>query len=405
MDFSIKDAAKAGWNYTKSKVEDAANSLNKATLAPRQSWINTSPTQFNKNKYKIDQHSYPIDLLEPRYGGNYAIFYINVSDDSKLNVSENTVELDPATEKRMRSGLVAKNMSVAELATSAAGLQILEGGASGFKKGANEGKGVGGTTKSAAGGTVSGAKAAVPEALTTGIGIAVAGSLAPNASRSQRRLKTAIALHIPNQLSIRYGTTWSEVDTAGLQAVADAGSALAEAIADPSTLKRAAGATGAIVREAAANLALTKIPNKGAVSAALGIAANPKKEQTFQGVEFRKFTVDYQFYPRDDFEAENVLNIIHQFKLHMHPEFKSELNYVWIYPSEFDIIYYTDGRENLNIHRHTSCILESMSVNYTPNGNFSVFANGMPTQINMSLDFKELQLASKETIGETPGGL
>jgi calcineurin-like phosphoesterase family protein len=89
----------------------------------------------------------------------------------------------------------------------------------------------------------------------------------------------------------------------------------------------------------------------------------------------------------------------------MHPEFKSELNYVWIYPSEFDIIYYTNGTENLNIHKHTSCVLESMSVNYTPNGNFSVFANGMPTQINVSLSFRELQLASKETIGLTPGGL
>jgi len=46
-----------------------------------------------------------------------------------------------------------------------------------------------------------------------------------------------------------------------------------------------------------------------------------------------------------------------------------------------------------------------MNVNYTPNGNFSVFANGMPTQINMTLEFKELQLASKETIGLEPGGL
>lgn len=405
MNFSISDIGTKAWKATEEKIANVSNSLNKATLAPRQKFGLESAGKFNVNKYKIDQHSYPIDLLEPKYGGNYAVFYINVSDDSKLNVAENTVDLDPATEKRMRSGLVAKNMSVTQLAVAAGGLQVLEGAAGGFKKGAQVKKSDGTTKNSKTSGAAAGAAEAIPEALTTGLGIAVAGSLAPNASRSQRRLKTAIALHIPNQLSIRYGTTWSEVDTAGLQAVADAGSALASAISDPTNLAKHAGAGGAVVREAAANLALTKIPNKGAVSAALGIAANPKKEQTFQGVEFRKFSFDYQFYPRDEFEAQNVLNIIHQFKLHMHPEFKSELNYVWIYPSEFDIIYYTDGAENLNIHKHTSCVLESMNVNYTPNGNFSVFANGMPTQINMSLEFKELQLASKETIGETPGGL
>lgn len=390
MGFSIKE----GYNSLKSKAGEMVSDLNKATSAPRQQSINTTRKTFDANKYKIDQLSYPIDLMSPQYGGNYAVFYINVADDSRLNVKENTVELDPTTEARMRNGLVAKNLSVAGLAAASGGLQVLEslkGGMQKDKDGKNSGK-------------LTAAKAGI-EGSVNAIGVAVAGSLAPNASRSQRRLKTAIALHVPNQLSVRYGTTWSETDTAAIQAVADAGGALAEAISDPANMKKALASGGSVVREAAANLALTKLPNAGAISAALGIAANPKKEQTFQGVEFRKFSFDYQFFPRDEFEAENVLNIIHQFKLHMHPEFKSELNYVWIYPSEFDITYYTQGSENLNLHRHTSCVLENMSVNYTPNGSFSVFANGMPTQINVTLEFKELQLASKETIGNTPGGL
>ena len=380
MGFSIKE----GFNSLANKAKEVADATNKATMAPRQASINTSRRTFEVNKYKIDQLTYPMDLMSPSYGGNYAIFYINVSDDSRLNVSENTVELNPSTEARMRGSLVAKNMSKTTLASSVGGLKVLEGAAQGFQNG----------------GMVSGAVKSIPEAGVSTIGVAVAGSLAPSASRSQRRLKTAIALHIPNQLSIRYGTTWSETDSAALQAVADAGSALAQAFTDEGSMKKALASGGAVVKEAAANLALTKLPNAGAVSAALGIAANPKKEQTFQGVEFRKFTFDYQFYPRDEFEAENVLNIIHQFKLHMHPEFKSELNYVWIYPSEFDIIYYANHSENMNLHRHTSCILEEMSVNYTPNGVYSTFANGMPTQINMSLSFKELQILSKETVKE-----
>ena len=209
---------------------------------------------------------------------------------------------------------------------------------------------------------------------------------------------------------MRYATSWGEADTATAQALMSAGASGANAVGaaisgNGAAVKKNLTDMGSVGTEAGMAYGMGKMPGGEAVQAAMGIAANPKKEQTFQGVDFRKFTFDYQFYPRNEAEAQNVLNIIHQFKLHMHPEFKSELNYVWIYPSEFDIIYYNNGQENQNLHKHTSCILESMSVNYTPNGNYTVFANGMPTQINLTLDFKELMLASKETIGLTPGGL
>ena len=332
--------------------------------------------KFNVNKYSIDQHAYPSDLMSEVYGGNYAIFYINVSVESKLNIKENTVELDPSTETRMRSKLVARNMSVAQLTTASAGVNLLS---------------------DIAGGKIKGKMDAAQSAGTGALGIAVAGTMAPDASRSQRRLKTAIALHIPNQLSVRYGMQWYEEDTFNLQAADTILNALQKEGA-----KNKMVAVGSQGNEVAAGIALQKAPNAAAASAALGIAANPKKEQTFKGVDFRKFTFDYQFFPRDEVEAANVILIINEFKLHMHPEFKSEQNFVYIYPSEFDITYYTGGVENTNLHRHTSCVLEEMNVNYTPNGSFSTFENGMPTQINMSLGFRELQLLSKETV---EGGL
>ena len=364
------DSVKALANdaYTK-----ASNEINKATLAPRDASLTKTRNKFNANKYAVDQMSYPSDLMSEVYGGNYAVFYINVSVDSRLNIKSNTVELDPNIEPRLRGSLVAKNMDVGTLVGAMSGAQFLGGLAGGVSK--------------------EKAKDAAVDAGATAIGVAVAGSLAPDASRSQRRLKTAIALHIPNQLSVRYGMQWSEQDTAAVQGVADA---LQAGLSKQGAVNR----LGSIGREGAASFALQKMP--GAASAALGIASNPKMEQTFRGVDFRKFTFEYQFFPRDVIEAQNVLNIIEQFKLHMHPEFKSELNYVYIYPSEFDIMYYTGGVENLNLHKHTSCVLVEMNVNYTPNGAFSVFPNGMPTQINVSLGFKELQLLSKETV---EGGL
>ena len=82
----------------------------------------------------------------------------------------------------------------------------------------------------------------------------------------------------------------------------------------------------------------------------------------------------------------------------MHPEYKDSNNFLFLYPSEFDIEYYHGGEENLNIHRHTSCVLTELNVNYTPNGNFSTFVGGRPTQINVSMTFKELTILTKELI-------
>jgi hypothetical protein len=82
----------------------------------------------------------------------------------------------------------------------------------------------------------------------------------------------------------------------------------------------------------------------------------------------------------------------------MHPEYKDTNAFLYVYPSEFDIFYYHGSQENLNVHRHTSCVLTEMNVNYTPQGRFNAFDDGTPAQINMVLTFKELAPLTKERI-------
>jgi hypothetical protein len=340
---------------------------------------------FNTGEYNVSSHSYPADLLSAtnNYGGNYVIFYINVAIDSKLigRLSENDLVAVGDVPPRDRGDLIAMNLSTDKLvATQTAGIL---GGAVLAKVG------LGTDSKT------TGIAAAAAE-----VGVLATASQAASASRQQRRLKTAIAMHVPNQLSIRYGVNWSEDDTSGFSMLATGGAEIMNALASDDkkqlgeNLKRAGGVGSAII----SNLALSKGPNAGAMSAATGLAANPKKEQVFKGVDFRTFSFDYQFFPRSEPEAANVLNIIKQFKYHMHPEFKDANNFLYIYPSEFDISYYQNGSENMNLHRHTSCVLQEMTVNYTPNGAFTTFPNGMPTQINLTLGFRELALLTKDKV-------
>jgi hypothetical protein len=330
--------------------------------------------------YEVNSHSYPDDLFAPtgQYGGNYVVFYINVGTDSKLVKTSSESAFVNELSPRDRGDLIAQDLTKNKLVAAQGTANTLAGVVGG----------------SIALGGIGGAVKGVAAANIPTVGLGVAASLAPDATRSQKRLKTAIAMHVPNQLQIRYGMQWSEEDTAILSMAASGIDEVMKALDSEGKSSDVKGVGAAII----ANLALNKAPGGAGASAALGLAANPKKEQVFKGVDFRTFQFDYQFFPRSVDEAKNVLEIIKTFKYHMHPEFKDEYNFIYLYPSEFDILYYQNGVENLNIHRHTSCVLTEMNVNYTPNGMFTTFPNGMPTQINVTMNFRELALLTKDKV-------
>jgi hypothetical protein len=343
-------------------------------------------TNFDNKTYNIEQHSYPEDIMGRDYGGNYVIFYINVAVESKL-FNDKTVETVADFPPRDRSGMIAMNQKLYDDPTS------------GKAKAAFTGLNAAGQVISgaAAGGALAGKAGAVGgaalNAAPAAIGVGAAATQAASVTRAQKRLKTAIALHIPNQLNIRYGVSWGEEDTFSYQAAAAGAEAILKSVAGGGA-KNLGNDAAAIV----GSMGLKSDKQGAAASAAFGLASNPKKEQVFKNVDFRSFQFEYQFFPRNSNEAANVMNIIQQFKYHMHPEFKDANEFLYVYPSEFDIAYYQNGRENEKLHRHTSCVLTEMNVNYTPNGQFNSFEDGMPTQINITLSFRELSLLTKDKI-------
>lgn len=357
----------------------------------------------NEQKYEIGNYQYPSDLMgltsvgkttetQPMYGGNYVVFYINVNNESKMveNPDSSNQFVDVDASQRVKKQLAGREYSQEKVITATT------------VAGAGVGAAVTGSG-GAAGGGIFGAAVA-------GVGaISVAANTKNSTfSRPQKRLKSVIALHVPNQLAIRYSAGWGEEETFGMQALIEGGEAAGRALIEAGKAladKNIEAAKSAVVEGGkgistiVANVAL-KGPGGGALSALTGLAPNPMKEQIFKGVDFRTFNMEYQFAPRSIEESDNVNRIIKAFKYHMHPEFKDANNFLFLYPSEFDIEYYHQGIENLNIHRHTSCVLTEMNVNYTPNGNFSTFREGRPTQINVSLTFRELTILTKELIAE-----
>lgn len=365
----------------------AANAIPKSDYQPKS-------FDSNQKKYTVEGYSYPSDLMGhmAEYGSNYVMFYINVNEDAKMLKNPDAKELvvDIDTDERVKKQLSGKQYSQ----ETTAAIQVAAGALGGSAAGGALGAALAGKL---GGGVIAGAFVG---AAVTGGGIAAIATNASGFSRAQKRLKTAIALHVPNQLSIRYGANWGEEETFGMQA-AQTGIEIAKALAKSSasladkTATAAKGTSGIV-----ASLALSQGPNAGALSAMTGLAPNPMKEQVFKNVDFRTFSIDYSFSPRNAVESRSVLNIIAAFKYHMHPEYKDANNFLFLYTSEFDVVYYHNGSENMNIHRHTSCVLTELSVNYTPNGNFTTFAGGMPTQINVTMAFKELTILTKELIAQ-----
>lgn len=334
----------------------------------------------NVSEYSVDSYTYPENLLgSEEYGGNYAMFFINIQSESKLGgifggevtnaiTGLNNVGGTYSTKAFKR---YAETGFVKDVALAVGGAYMAGAGA--FNPASSKVLGI------------SAAAALLGPSLLKNAAIGVIGAWQGEYSRPTKRLKTAIALHMPTALSVRYSMNYEETETPYLLKVSNAIGSDTD-----SSLKNTTIAGGL------ETLKGTDIGNM--LSKVTKLATNPTKEQIFKDVDFRTFTFTYLFAPKSATEAGKILALIQQFKFHMHPEFKDADKFLYIYPSEFDIVYYSGGRENDKIHRHTSCVLIDLTLDYAPQGTYSTFANGMPTQISMNMVFKELAKLDKEKI-------
>jgi len=144
-------------------------------------------------------------------------------------------------------------------------------------------------------------------------------------------------------------------------------------------------------------------------AAGTGLVTNPMIEVIYSSPQLRHFRFDFMFYPQNYKEGLAVQKIIQSFQFHQAPEIapNNTSGYFLVPPSEFDIEFYYNGTENINIPTISTCVLQSMDVDYAPNG-FTTYevpgqtagnygGTGMPVAIKMSLDFKETSIVYKSS--------
>ena len=230
-----------------------------------------------------------------------------------------------------------------------------------------------------------------------------------NPSRNTILTTDAVALYMPDTLMFTHTQEYQGL-TPGQemfgQIAGQAGQSLREGSFDFSQLKGIATQKG---KEIISNLTGGAATTQVGAFAALGAVANPMLELLYTSPAFRTFQFDFMFYPRDEKEAMEVQKIIERFRFHQAPELdlaNGKQTGLLIPPSEFDIKFYYGGGQNPNIPPIGTCVLTTIDVNYAPNG-FSAYEvpgelvasrgrTGMPTAINLTLQFQETTYLTKE---------
>jgi hypothetical protein len=340
------------------------------------------------SKYKLRSYTYPENLFSNKkeFGNTWVMININVIEQSKYYKEDQSVGLSPEETGKRWTEADARDQTVTG--------GVVSGGVAGAAVGGLTallaGKGSVGVGIGAVQGGAAGAIATAP--------MAIAGT----AKRSTKRLASAIQLPMPNGIMSPYSVGWNPDSTKIFDIMMRVPGMTAKTVKNIVTgnvdgLKQEGSAM--LDLGASAALSMNSAAGNGGVSAASGLASNPKKEMIFDGVDFRNFTMDYVFYPKNHGESLYIKNIIDLLKFHMHPEYMSKDRFTFIYPSEFDITFFMgDSVENPWVNRVATSVLTNMTVNYTPQGVWAVHEDGSPVMIQISLTFKELSIITKENL-------
>ena len=230
--------------------------------------------------------------------------------------------------------------------------------------------------------------------------------------KTTSRITDSVALYLPPNVQDNTTAGYNDMSTGIVGLVAAGGGAFLDAMRRNDYQSAASSLIGGVeaisaeaLRGAAGSFVDALTQTEGSADLAnkvFGQATNPYMEVMFDSMSMREFTYNFTFAPRNADERDDVQDIIKLFRFHMAPELKGAQHRFLTLPSTFDIHYMYQhdqdyASENNFYSKIATCVLQNVSVDYTPNGVKS-FQDGSPTQINMSLTFKETEMLNKQMI-------
>ena len=226
-----------------------------------------------------------------------------------------------------------------------------------------------------------------------------------------KRLKTQIAMYMPQQVNVTYGANYTDTEMGAL--TEEALNAYNNAIggrfrsAFENVLNMDQGIAEQLQKGLLASIGV--IPGFGgareAFEAKEGAIISERLELAFKGINKRVFQYTFKMIPKNPQEADEIRKIVFAFKANMLPEFVggNRAGRRLVVPNTFDIQYMYDGNENQYLQKISTCVLENITVTYGGD-RYKTFEGredgAPPVETTITLNFKEMELITRERVFE-----
>lgn len=386
--------------------------------------------KLEESQFKQDTFKYPIDVGSADKG-HYIMFFCQGKYDDLRPVNNGSQLPSNAKTNRFVAGGFAEQINNKVNSLVSQGEDLLNQGLTKLKGTGNVGAKVGNAIDNFAnsGNIQSKARQEVNRDIQNKLSDISQSNEKFNKKGPGERTQDVIALYMPDTIafssqqaydSLRPGNEFTGQALAG---GGDLVASISDAIKNNSGFANKMGAAGneimatALGKKAAQDVLTNKLGlgNDSVRSILFGggqAVINPMLELIYSSPDFRSFQFEFFFYPRSRDEALEVQKIIQLFRYHQSPDI-TKSGGLLIPPTNFGIKFYYAGKENPNLPAILNCVLESMDVNYAPNG-FSAYevygenqpsigGTGMPVGMQLTLNFKETQYITKDTIRQESG--
>ncbi len=132
----------------------------------------------------------------------------------------------------------------------------------------------------------------------------------------------------------------------------------------------------------------------------LKIAMNPRNEMLFRGMGFKSYSFVFSLVPLKKEDSDAIQKAIRDIQRSSIPSLRG-MKMFMEYPDTWDITFH-EGNEYLM--KINECCCTRIDVNYSPNGaSHQLHRNNAPVAVELSLDFTEIVIPTRENIEEYNG--
>ena len=121
-----------------------------------------------------------------------------------------------------------------------------------------------------------------------------------------------------------------------------------------------------------------------------GQILNPNMELLFKEPSLRPFSFTWKLAARSRQEANEIIKIIHFFKMGMAPQTTGE-NLFLKSPMTWKLTYMHKGSPHKYLNKFKECAINSLTTQYTPDGNYATFETGHMVSYSITMGLTELE--------------